>query len=283
MKVVDDRLCDDTGASVTFKRSDNQGRNGQDVIIKPSLLVMHFTAGHGLSSAVDWFSNPVAQASAHLVIGRDAQIVQCVPLNRRAWHAGGGTWRGLGDINSWSIGIEMVNWGKLKKAGGKWLTWTQAEYRGHDGDTSTDVLEAVHRNCPEEGILGWPTYTELQVAKAIEVARAVIRHYGITEVIGHEDFRPDKTDPGPAFPLASLRSRVLGREDDIATLMVTTEMLNIRQGSGVAHDKVAGGPLIKGQIVNVVASEGEWRHVNATLASGVQLTGWVHSGYLAPV
>jgi N-acetylmuramoyl-L-alanine amidase len=284
MKIVEDQLCDDGGTPVSYKRSVNQGRAGQEVLIKPSLLVMHFTAGNSLDSAVEWFGNPQAQASAHIVIGRDGQIVQCVKFNRRAWHAGAGTWRGRGDINSWSVGIEMVNWGKLKKAGGKWLTWTQREYRGHDNDPATDVLEAVHRNCPEEGILGWPTYTETQVTVAIDAAHAIARHYGITEVIGHEDFRPDKTDPGPAFPLGSLRARILGREDDApAVIMTTTDVLNIRSGAGVAHGKVPGGPLGKGQTVQVDASDGEWRHVSATLASGAAISGWVHSGYLAPV
>lgn len=284
MKIVNHRLCADDGTQVPFTRTPNQGRGGQDVAIVPTLLVMHFTAGPSLGGAVDWFSNPSAQASAHLVIGRDGSVVQCAELNRRAWHAGAGTWRGRGDINSWSIGIEMVNWGKLVRVGTTWRTWTQAVYAGHTGDPTIDVLEAPHRNLPGAGNLGWPTYSEAQFAKALEVAQAVVAAYGITEVIGHEDFRTDKTDPGPAFPLASFRSRVLGRDGDVAPAeaprMVTTAVLNIRSGAGTGHAPVPGSPLPLGQAVEVTGAQDAWRQVTAILANGNRLSGWVHGDYL---
>lgn len=287
MRIVDHRLCEDDGTPVSFTRSPNQGRGGQDIEITPSLLVMHFTAGGSLDGAVTWFSNPTAQSSAHVVIGRDGKVEQCVLFNRRAWHAGSGTWQGRSDINSWSIGIEMVNWGKLKKVGSTWRTWTQAAYAGHTGDPAIDILEAPHRNSPNEGTLGWPTYSEAQIAKAIEVAQAVVAQYGIGEVIGHEDFRTDKTDPGPAFPLASFRSRVLGREHDgvqpAVQRMITTDSVNIRDGAGTMHAKKQGGPLQQGQVVEVRGADGDWRFVNVLLASGNQLTGWVHGNYLRPV
>jgi N-acetylmuramoyl-L-alanine amidase len=286
IKIVNHALCQDDGTPVPFTRTPNQGRGGQDVEITPSLLVMHFTAGGGLAGAVSWFSNPAAQASAHIVIGRDGEVAQCALFNRRAWHAGGGTWRGRSDINSWSIGIEMVNWGKLKKVGTTWRTWTQATYAGHVGDPTVDVLEAPHRNAPGEGILGWPTYTDAQLTKAIEVAHVIVAQYGITEIIGHEDFRTDKTDPGPAFPLGSFRSRVLGREEGgpqpIVT-MVTTDVVNIREGAGTTFPKKQGGPLPKGQPVEVKGTDGDWRFVHLVLASGNQLTGWVHSNYLQAI
>ncbi|MFO1159917.1 MAG: N-acetylmuramoyl-L-alanine amidase [Reyranellaceae bacterium] len=283
MKILDDQLCADDGTPVTFRRSVNQGRAGQEVVIAPTLLVMHFTAGNGLDGAVTWFCDPAAQASAHIVIGRDGAVVQCVKFNRRAWHAGSGSWRGRSDINSWSIGIEMVNWGKLKRVGNTWRTWTQAPYAGHVGDPNTDVLEAPHRNAPDEGILGWPTYTEAQVAKAIEVAQLIIQRYGIVEVIGHEDFRTDKTDPGPAFPLASFRSRVLGRDEGSIQFMITTDIVNIRTGPGTTNAKLPESPLSKDQTVQVRSANGDWRFVDVTLASGQQVTGWVHANYLKPL
>ncbi|MBM3643066.1 MAG: N-acetylmuramoyl-L-alanine amidase [Alphaproteobacteria bacterium] len=213
MKIINHALYNDDDTPVPFKRTPNQGRNGQDVEISPSLLVMQYTAGGNLAGAVSWFSNPEAKASAHVVVGRDGEVAQCALFNRRAWHAGGGMWRGRADINSWSIGIEMVNWGKLTKVAGTWRTDTQATYAGHEGDPAVDVLEAPHFNTPGGAILGWPTYTETQLAKVNEVAQAIVAQYGITEIIGHEDFRTDKWDPGPAFPLSSFRSRVLGREE----------------------------------------------------------------------
>ena len=47
--------------------------------------------------------------SSHYVVFEDGRIVQCVPEERRAWHAGVSSWAGETDINSRSIGIEIVN------------------------------------------------------------------------------------------------------------------------------------------------------------------------------
>ena len=45
--------------------------------------------------------------SAHLLIRRDGQIIQFVPFNRRAWHAGESSYEGRPNCNDFSIGIEM--------------------------------------------------------------------------------------------------------------------------------------------------------------------------------
>ena len=50
-----------------------------------------------------------ARCPAHYVVFEDGRIVQCVPEERRAWHAGVSSWAGETDINSRSIGIEIVN------------------------------------------------------------------------------------------------------------------------------------------------------------------------------
>ena len=49
--------------------------------------------------------------SAHYLIGRDGRLWQLVEEDMRAWHAGAGDWRGQGDVNSRSIGIELDNTG----------------------------------------------------------------------------------------------------------------------------------------------------------------------------
>src|SRR5690606_35918468 len=56
--------------------------------------------------------DPVAEVSAHYLIGRDGRIWQLVEEEARAWHAGTGEWRGRGDVNSRSIGIELDNDGR---------------------------------------------------------------------------------------------------------------------------------------------------------------------------
>jgi N-acetyl-anhydromuramoyl-L-alanine amidase len=47
------------------------------------------------------------RVSSHFVIRRDGELVQFVPVERRAWHAGASTWRGRGRCNDFSIGVEL--------------------------------------------------------------------------------------------------------------------------------------------------------------------------------
>ena len=47
------------------------------------------------------------RVSAHFLVRRDGELVQFVPLERRAWHAGASSWRGRGACNDFSVGIEL--------------------------------------------------------------------------------------------------------------------------------------------------------------------------------
>ena len=47
------------------------------------------------------------QVSAHFVIRRDGEVLQFVSCDARAWHAGASSWRGRGNCNDWSVGIEL--------------------------------------------------------------------------------------------------------------------------------------------------------------------------------
>lgn len=47
------------------------------------------------------------EVSAHLLVRRDGSVVQFVPLNQRAWHAGRSVFQGRGECNDFSIGIEL--------------------------------------------------------------------------------------------------------------------------------------------------------------------------------
>lgn len=75
-----------------------------------SAIVMHATANGSLERVVEWFNNPAAKVSAHYTVGKDGRIVQHVRDRDRAWHAGKSEWNGRPSLNTWSIGIEMVNW-----------------------------------------------------------------------------------------------------------------------------------------------------------------------------
>jgi len=47
------------------------------------------------------------RVSSHFLIRRDGELIQFVPVKRRAWHAGASSWRGRGRCNDFSIGVEL--------------------------------------------------------------------------------------------------------------------------------------------------------------------------------
>ena len=74
-------------------------------------MVLHYTAMDSAEAALARLCDPVAEVSAHYLIGGDGRLWQMVAEEQRAWHAGAGSWAGQGDINSRSIGIELDNRG----------------------------------------------------------------------------------------------------------------------------------------------------------------------------
>ncbi|WP_283095199.1 N-acetylmuramoyl-L-alanine amidase [Gymnodinialimonas ceratoperidinii] len=80
-------------------------RNG----LTPELVVIHYTAMKDCAGAAKALCDPAREVSAHYLIGRDGEVLSLVDEPLRAWHAGAGAWRGAGDVNSRSIGIELDN------------------------------------------------------------------------------------------------------------------------------------------------------------------------------
>ena len=76
----------------------------------PDMVVLHFTAMEA-EAALERLCDPGAEVSAHYVIGRGGEVWRLVDEEKRAWHAGAGAWGAVVDVNSRSIGIEMVNLG----------------------------------------------------------------------------------------------------------------------------------------------------------------------------
>lgn len=71
--------------------------------------MLHYTAMTDCAAAQRALCDPVREVSAHYLIARDGAVIPLVDEAMRAWHAGAGTWRGKGDVNSRSIGIELDN------------------------------------------------------------------------------------------------------------------------------------------------------------------------------
>ena len=77
--------------------------------LRPSLVVIHYTAMTSCAAARERLCDPAAEVSAHYLIAADGRVWQLVDEADRAWHAGAGSWAGQGDVNSRSIGIELDN------------------------------------------------------------------------------------------------------------------------------------------------------------------------------
>lgn len=79
--------------------------------LTPSIVVLHYTAMESFEAARARLCDPSSEVSAHYLISRTGDVLRLVEEADRAWHAGAGEWRGLQDINSRSIGIELDNTG----------------------------------------------------------------------------------------------------------------------------------------------------------------------------
>ncbi len=137
-----------------------------------SILVLHYTGMQDAASAIERLTNAEAKVSAHYLIAEDGQIVKMVDEDKRAWHAGRSHWRGLKDLNSVSVGIEIVN-------------------PGHEW--------------------GYRPFPIAQIDALIPLVQDIMMRHKITRgnVVGHSDIAPArKEDPGELFPwerLARLR------------------------------------------------------------------------------
>nr|WP_256515220.1 N-acetylmuramoyl-L-alanine amidase [Alsobacter ponti] len=141
---------------------------------RPDMIVLHYTGMPGAASALQRLCNPLAEVSSHYLVLEDGRIFQLVPESARAWHAGVSNWAGDTDLNSASIGIEIVN-------------------PGHDG--------------------GYPDFPEAQVAATSALCADIAARWGIPpqRVLAHSDIAPRrKADPGEKFPWRRLHRDGVG-------------------------------------------------------------------------
>lgn len=278
MEISNHKLkCKNGDFSVSYEESPNC--SGPFANELPDTIVIHYTAGSSLSSSVNWLTNPQAKASAHLVIGKSGEIVQLVPFNIKAWHAGRSIWKGRQGLNHFSIGIELDNAGMLEKRADGFYTCF-----GKRIDNSQVVL-APHKNGKEEK--AWEAFTEKQIDAVERICLILKEEYPITEIVGHDDIAPKrKTDPGPAFPLQNLRNNVLiGRADNhkdeaseerLSAGIVSADYLNIRS-SPDGNSSLVSEPLPKGTKLAVIEEKAGWLRVK------VILEGWVSKKWVEEI
>jgi N-acetylmuramoyl-L-alanine amidase len=138
------------------------------------LLVLHYTGMTSAEAALERLCDPGAKVSAHYVVEENGGIWRLVPETRRAFHAGRSCWEGDSDLNSVSIGIEIVN-------------------PGHEW--------------------GYRAFPEAQMVSVERLCLDLISRHPIPphRVVGHSDIAPDrKSDPGELFDWPRLAAAGIG-------------------------------------------------------------------------
>lgn len=273
MKIISEKLAGTASSEIiSFVPSPNKGGT-----MVPDSIIIHFTAGRSAESSVDWFKDPQANASAHLIIAQDGKITQLVEFNRKAWHAGASRWADRNGFNNFSIGIELDNPGRLTKVSNRYYAWFGKEY------PEGSVIEARHKHDKEMSY--WHIFPEKQIDTCLKICRLLMQTYNIKEILGHDDISPlRKSDPGPAFPMDSFRAKLFGRQDDTGDIYkVTTDQANIRSGAGTAFESLAKLPV--NTEVEFVESRSGWFYVYVLTnpGGGEPLYGWISGALLKKV
>jgi len=171
--------------------------------ITPEAIVIHFTGAGKAAGSVDWLTRADdVYVSAHVVIDRDGSITQLIPFNFRAFHAGRSAWEGRASLNNWSIGIELANHGLCaEQPDGRIFSAMKSEI------PRANCVHAAHKHGGPA--TWWERFPDAQVEACAELCAALKATYPVRLVLGHDDVAPGrKVDPGPAFDMAALRTRL---------------------------------------------------------------------------
>jgi N-acetylmuramoyl-L-alanine amidase len=151
-------------------RSPNYGQR----LLPVSMVVLHYTGMPSAHEALERLCDPAAMVSCHYLLEEDGTLHRLVDEPYRAWHAGAGYWQGVSDVNSASIGIELVN-------------------PGHEW--------------------GYCPFPAAQMTALTHLLQDLLTRYSIhpARLVGHSDVAPvRKQDPGELFPWESLARQGFG-------------------------------------------------------------------------
>lgn len=140
----------------------------------PNMIILHYTGMRDAKVALDRLCDPASEVSAHYVVEENGDVHQLVDEDKRAWHAGKSYWGGLTDINSASLGIEIVN-------------------TGHE--------------------FGYKEFSGKQINALRKLLKTLVVKYAIDadKILAHSDIAPErKIDPGEKFPWEVLAREGLG-------------------------------------------------------------------------
>lgn len=159
---------------VTLTQSPSPNFNDRAAGATPSVLVLHYTDLPDTETSRQWLCDPEKKVSSHYLVDLDGSVIQMVDENKRAWHAGQSYWRGMTDLNTHSIGIEIQN-------------------TGHS--------------------LGYVPFPDKQIAGVVALCRDILSRHDIParNVLAHSDIAPArKQDPGHLFPWRTLAAAGVG-------------------------------------------------------------------------
>jgi len=142
----------------------------------PRFIILHYT-GTTAEEADHIYMSP-DQVSPHYMIDENGIITRYVDETMRAWHAGKASWDGITDVNSASIGIEVVNGGHEKNL---------------------------------------PAFPDIQIDRLIGLIKDIRSRWNIADhdILGHSDIAPGrKIDPGECFPWGALAEAGIGMMPD---------------------------------------------------------------------
>lgn len=164
-------------SSIIWRPSPNYGPRKNN--ISPDMIIIHYTGTDSADEAANYYLNKeidenCGKISPHYMIARDGTVIQFVSEDMRAWHAGKSCWKGDRDINSRSIGIELVNPGHEKT---------------------------------------YMPFTESQMLSLISLCLNILKRHSVPaeNILGHSDVAPGrKKDPGELFDWQRLAKKGVG-------------------------------------------------------------------------
>lgn len=159
---------------MTLRFVDAHSPNFNERLHPLDMLVLHYTGMADGPSALARMRDPAAAVSAHYMVEEDGTVFRLVPEDKRAWQAGRSSWQGDDDLNSRSIGIEIVNGGHA---------------------------------------YGLPPFPDSQIEAVIALCQQILSRWPIPQgrIVAHSDIAPDrKEDPGERFPWRRLAEAGIG-------------------------------------------------------------------------
>ncbi len=193
-------------------------------------VVLHYTGMKSGTEALQRLCDLAAKVSAHYLVEEDGRVFQLVDEKSRAWHAGKGCWRGITDINSAAIGIELVN-------------------PGHQ--------------------FGYRAFPQVQIEALKKLLADIMKRHNLpaSSVLAHADVAPErKEDPGELFPWRELSQARIGlwpttQEADYA-FADDAEVQNLLRAIG--YDCPASGSYDKATRAAILAFQRHYHPENLT-------------------